>query len=66
LNWTPECQKAFDEIKALLAEDAFVARFVQTHRTATQQRVSPQRKRNGESDKVDPRPNDKQLVSTSA
>ena len=24
LKWTPECQKAFDTIKALLAEDAFL------------------------------------------
>ena len=25
LNWTPECQDAFDQIKALLAKDAFLA-----------------------------------------
>jgi len=25
LNWTPECQKAFDKVKAIIAKDAFLA-----------------------------------------
>jgi hypothetical protein len=24
INWTPDCQKAFDSVKALLAKDAFL------------------------------------------